>query len=178
MRARARAGWALVCVLAVLLVACTDEPEPDGDPEVETSESFGTKPDVATLLDPDRGDPPSTLHARDIVEGDGAEAVPGTVVTVHYVGARWDDGAEFDSTWEVEEPYVFELGAGRVIPGWERGIPGDGSEVPPMREGGRRMLTIPPEQAYGESGAGELIGPDETLVFVIDLLDVAEDPPS
>jgi peptidylprolyl isomerase len=92
------------------------------------------------------------------------------------VGVRWSDGGEFDSSWDSGQPLRFQLGAGQLIPGWERGVAGEGLPVDAMRVGGRRSLIIPPELAYGDRGAGGVIGPDETLVFVVDLVDV--DPPA
>lgn len=109
--------------------------------------------------------PPTALVVDDDVVGDGAEAMPGCTVTVHYVGVSWSTGRQFDASWDRSEPFRFGLGSGQVIRGWDHGIAG-------MRVGGRRTLTIPPELAYGSDGAGGVIGPDETLVFVVDLLDV------
>ncbi len=97
--------------------------------------------------------------------GDGPEAVPGAVVTVHYVGVAWSDGGQFDASWERGEPFGFRLGAGQVIGGWDQGVAG-------MRVGGRRRLTIPPHLGYGDAGAGGVIRGGETLVFVVDLLGV------
>ncbi|HSI81377.1 MAG TPA: FKBP-type peptidyl-prolyl cis-trans isomerase [Solirubrobacterales bacterium] len=90
---------------------------------------------------------------------------PGDLVSVHYVGALHSDGSEFDAPWDRGEPFAFQLGAGKVIPGWDEGVAG-------MRVGGRRQLVIPPDKAYGRQGSGP-IGPNETLVFVVDLLDVS-----
>lgn len=129
-----------------------------------------TKPDVGALLADGRGDPPSTLAADDVVVGDGAEATAGSAVSVHYVGVSWASGEQFDASWDRGQPFGFELGAGRVIAGWDQGVEG-------MRVGGRRVLTIPPDLAYGDRGAGGVIGPNETLVFVVDLLAV-ESPPT
>jgi peptidylprolyl isomerase len=109
--------------------------------------------------------PPESLQIDDDVVGDGIEAVAGSTVTVHYVGVSWSTGHQFDASWDRMEPFRFGLGAGQVIAGWDQGVAG-------MRVGGRRTLTIPPELGYGSRGAGGVIGPDETLVFVVDLLDV------
>lgn len=111
------------------------------------------------------GPPPAGLVVSDDLLGDGVEATPGATVTVHYVGVSWATGQQFDASWDRSEPFRFGLGAGQVIRGWDEGVAG-------MRVGGRRTLTIPPEMAYGSRGAGGVIGPDETLVFVVDLLDV------
>lgn len=117
-----------------------------------------TKPEIAV---PD-GAPPAELVLEDIVEGDGAEATAGAQVTVDYVGANWSDGFEFDASWNRNDTFTFRLGAGQVIAGWDQGVQG-------MRVGGRRRMTIPPNLGYGSRGAGGVIGPDETLVFVVDL---------
>ena len=110
------------------------------------------------------GDPPAGLDVVDITQGTGAEAKPGQTVRVHYVGVAFSTGEEFDASWNRGEPLEFRLGAGRVIPGWDQGLVG-------MKVGGRRQLTIPPDLAYGERGAGGVIKPGETLIFVCDLVD-------
>ncbi len=120
-----------------------------------------TKP---TVIIPE-GTPPNELTSEDLEVGTGAEAVAGQPVTVHYVGVSWSTGAEFDSSWDRGEFFSFPLGAGHVIQGWDQGVQG-------MKVGGRRRLTIPPEMGYGSRGAGGVIGPNETLVFVVDLFDV------
>ena len=90
--------------------------------------------------------------------------MPGKTLAVDYKGVRFDDGEPFDSSWSTGQPFQFILGARQVIKGWEQGLKG-------MRVGGRRELTIPPELAYGDHGQGS-IRPNETIVFVVDLLDV------
>ena len=119
------------------------------------------RPDV----DPPEGDVPTELGIDDLVVGDGAEAVAGTTVSVHYVGVSFHTGEEFDSSWNRGQPFAFALGRGQVIQGWDQGVSG-------MRVGGRRRLTIPSSLAYGERGAGGVIKPNEPLVFVVDLLAV------
>ncbi len=110
--------------------------------------------------------PPSyQLELEDIVEGDGDEAVAGTIVEVHYVGVSWKNGEQFDASWDRGSTFKFGLGKGQVIRGWDEGVAG-------MKVGGRRRITIPPDMAYGKRGAGGVIGPDETLVFVVDLVGV------
>lgn len=121
-----------------------------------------TKPKVTVPT----GAPPKKLEVKELEEGSGAEAKSGDEVTVQYVGVNYKNGKEFDSSWSRNEPFSFTLGAGEVIPGWDQGVEG-------MKVGGRRELIIPPELAYGESGAPPAIGPNETLVFVIDLLKVS-----
>lgn len=120
-----------------------------------------TKPDVSIPA----GQPPAELEVEDMEVGDGAEATAGCEVDVHYVGVSWSSGRQFDASWDRRDSFSFRLGSGQVISGWDRGVAG-------MRVGGRRRLTIPPELAYGSRGAGGVIGPDETLVFVVDLLGV------
>ena len=109
--------------------------------------------------------PPADIVIDDIVVGDGAEATHGRDVEVHYVGVAWSNGRQFDASWDRGDTFSFRLGAGQVIEGWDRGVQG-------MRVGGQRRLTLPPQLAYGSRGAGGVIGPDETLVFVVDLVDV------
>jgi peptidylprolyl isomerase len=109
--------------------------------------------------------PPSQLELDDITVGDGEEAVSGRTVEVHYVGVSWTTGRQFDASWDRGETFKFGLDKGQVIPGWDQGVAG-------MKVGGRRRITIPPELAYGKRGAGGVIAPDETLVFVVDLIGV------
>jgi peptidylprolyl isomerase len=109
------------------------------------------------------GEPPAELEITDIWEGNGAEANPGDLVQVHYVGVAYSTGEEFDASWNRGDPLQFELGAGHVIAGWDQGVQG-------MKVGGRRQLIIPPDLAYGDRGAGTSIAPGETLIFVCDLV--------
>ena len=113
----------------------------------------------------------TTLQTTDLKEGTGATAVSGRPVSVHYTGWLYSEtapdhkGSKFDSSLDRGQPFQFALGAGQVIPGWDQGVTG-------MKVGGRRELVIPPDLAYGGQGSPPAIGPDATLVFVIDLLDV------
>ena len=109
------------------------------------------------------GEPPAELQITDVWEGNGAAANPGDTVQVHYVGVAYSTGEEFDASWNRGDPLQFELGAGRVIQGWDQGLQG-------MKVGGRRQLIIPPAMAYGDRGAGTAIAPGETLIFVCDLV--------
>jgi peptidylprolyl isomerase len=111
------------------------------------------------------GPAPKKLEQKEIVEGTGAEAKAGDEVTVQYVGVGYTSKEEFDSSWSRSEPFTFTLGAGEVIPGWDQGVAG-------MKVGGRRELTIPANLAYGPTGSPPVIGPNETLIFVVDLLAV------
>lgn len=121
--------------------------------------------DTKPKIEKPAGPPPRKLETVDLVEGEGDEAKAGDEVTVQYVGVNYKTGKEFDASWDRGEPLTFTLGAGRVIAGWEQGVAG-------MKEGGRRELVIPPDLGYGESGAPPAIPPNETLVFVVDLLEV------
>jgi peptidylprolyl isomerase len=111
------------------------------------------------------GPPPTDLTITDLTVGDGVEAGPGDQVRVHYVGVAFSTGEEFDASYNRGEPLAFPLGAGRVIAGWDQGVAG-------MKVGGRRQLVIPPHLGYGDRGAGGVIKPGETLIFVVDLVDV------
>ena len=111
---------------------------------------------------------PSGLQYEDAVVGEGAEATKGKQVAVHYTGWLYNDGvqgAKFDSSRDRNDPFIFGLGMGMVIQGWDEGVQG-------MKVGGRRTLVIPPHQAYGSRGAPGAIAPNETLIFTVDLMDV------
>ncbi len=120
------------------------------------------KPEVSVPLNT----PPSyRLETDDLIAGEGDEAVSGRNVEVHYVGVAWKTGRQFDASWDRGSTFRFRLGKGQVIAGWDQGVLG-------MKVGGRRRITVPPMLAYGKRGAGGAIGPDETLVFVVDLIAV------
>ena len=119
------------------------------------------KPEI-DFFDPE---PPTDLVITDVTEGDGAEAAAGNTVSVHYVGVAHSTGEEFDASYNRGEPLQFRLGIGQVISGWDTGVQG-------MKVGGRRQLVIPPHLGYGDRGAGGVIKPGETLIFVVDLLEV------
>lgn len=120
-----------------------------------------TKPDITIP----EGNPPADFVIEDIVVGTGAEATSGSHIEVHYAGVAWSTQREFDASWNRNETFEFRLGAGQVIAGWDQGFAG-------MKVGGRRRLTIPPHMGYGSQGAGGVIKGGETLVFVVDLLNV------
>ncbi|MCG7425434.1 FKBP-type peptidyl-prolyl cis-trans isomerase [Kocuria rhizophila] len=120
-----------------------------------------SKPEVDFPQDP----VPTELRIVDEIQGAGKEATPGATVSCHYVGVTYSGGEEFDASWNRGEPLDFTVGIGQVIQGWDQGLLG-------MKVGGRRRLEIPSEMAYGKRGAGAQIGPDEALIFVVDLLDV------
>jgi peptidylprolyl isomerase len=120
-----------------------------------------TKPEI----DVPEGSAPADLVVEDVKEGDGQEARPGDTISAHYVGVAHSTGEEFDASWNRGAPLDFRLGVGQVIKGWDDGIVG-------MKVGGRRKLTIPSHLGYGDRGAGAAIKPGETLIFVVDLVDV------
>jgi len=132
-------------------------------PPVEVDNSnVNTKP---VVLVPEE-DAPTELVSEDLVLGSGPEAAAGDFLIMQYVGVAYSTGVEFDASWDRGQPFTFRLGQGQVIQGWDEGIAG-------MAAGGRRLLTIPPDQAYGESGSGSgSIGPNETLIFMVDLVGV------
>ena len=109
--------------------------------------------------------PPADLEVTEVTEGEGKEATSGSTVVVHYVGVAHSTGEEFDASYNRGEPLSFRLGVGQVIAGWDQGVTG-------MKVGGRRKLVIPPHLGYGDRGAGGVIKPGETLIFVVDLVDV------
>jgi peptidylprolyl isomerase len=128
---------------------------------VEGADDLSAKPNVSVETN---AAPPSQLVSEDLVEGSGAEIGHGDNADVQYVGVSWSTGREFDSSWDRgARPFSFPVGAGRVIAGWDQGVQG-------MRAGGRRLLVIPPDMGYGDRGAGGVIAPGETLVFVVDAL--------
>ena len=148
----------VAAVTAVIVVVATGgDDSSSSSSDVDTS----TKPTVEV---PD-GPPPKTLEVNDIVQGDGPAAAPGDTLTMQYVGVNYSDGKQFDASWDNGQPFTFQLGSGQVIPGWDQGIAG-------MKVGGRRELIVPPDLGYGAQGSPPVIKPNETLVFVVDLLDV------
>ncbi|HEX8073378.1 MAG TPA: FKBP-type peptidyl-prolyl cis-trans isomerase [Thermoleophilaceae bacterium] len=176
--------------MALSLAACGDSKTktadiPSGEPSSSASTATITTPTKTEPSKPGRvahganeknleqkpkipkptGDPPTELKKVDIVKGDGPVARKGQSVTVQYVGVAWSTGEEFDASWGKGEPFKFKLGQGMVIPGWDEGVVG-------MRVGGRRQLQIPSELAYGAQGSPPSIGPNEALVFDVDLLKV------
>ena len=151
-------------IVAVVIVLATGGDDDDGGSSAtgtDQSADLEKKPEIEV---PD-GEPPTELETEDIVVGDGPEAKTGDTVSMQYVGVNYSNGKEFDASWDRGEPFTFQLGSGQVIPGWDEGIPG-------MKVGGRRELIIPPDLAYGEAGSPPSIGPNETLIFVVDLTDV------
>ena len=169
----------LACLfLAVFAAACGDDEKEAGTPEAAATETPTPEPAAAGEVDVEgiskdltekpsiaqpSGEPPTELQSVDIVKGKGKAAKAGDTVSVQYVGNAWSTGAQFDASWDRgSEPFAFPLGAGQVIPGWDQGVVG-------MKKGGRRLLVIPPDLAYGAQSPSPDIGPNETLIFVVDL---------
>jgi FKBP-type peptidyl-prolyl cis-trans isomerase len=141
--------------------ACESRP-----PTAEPDAALSTDLAVAPVVPPTDDAPPCGLVISDIVVGTGPEAVAGTTVALKYVGAFYGTGEEFDSSWSrgAEETLPVVVGAGQVIPGFEQAISG-------MNVGGRRLVTIPSDLAYGPQGQGPIPG-GATLTFVLDLVEV------
>ena len=108
------------------------------------------------------GTPPAELTTKDIIVGTGAEVLPTSTLTVHYYLMAWSTGKVIESSW-VGQPATFPLA--QVVEGWQKGLPG-------AKVGGRRLLVLPPSMGYGAAGAGP-IGPNETLIFVVDIIGVS-----
>jgi len=151
---------ALIAVSALLLTGCGDKKvstAADNLPTVTTNQ--GEAPTIGAPT----GTAPTTLVTKDIIVGTGAEALPTSTMTVHYTLMTWSNGQLIESSWTSGSPATFPLA--NVIIGWQQGIPG-------MKVGGRRLLVIPPDLGYGAQGGGP-IGPNETLIFVVDAIGVA-----
>jgi peptidylprolyl isomerase len=151
---------AVLAVSALLLTGCGDKKvsaAADNLPTVTTNQ--GEAPTIGAPT----GNPPTTLVTKDIIVGSGAEALPTSTMTVYYTLMTWSNGKLIESSWTSGSPATFPLA--NVIVGWQQGIPG-------MKVGGRRLLVIPPDLGYGAQGGGP-IGPNETLIFVVDAIGVA-----
>ena len=151
---------AVLAVSALLLTGCGDKKvsaATDNLPTVTTNQ--GEAPTIGAPT----GNAPTTLVTKDIIVGSGAEALPTSTMTVHYTLMAWSTGKVVESSWSGGSPATFPLA--NVIVGWQQGIPG-------MKVGGRRLLVIPPDLGYGAQGGGP-IGPNETLIFVVDAIGVA-----
>jgi peptidylprolyl isomerase len=163
----------LVLVLAALaLVGCGDDKEKPAAAPKATAAPTTAAPAISKDLDSEpqipqpSGDPPPKLVVKDIVKGKGKPVKPGQLASVQYTGVSWSTGQKFDASWDRgAQPFQFPLGQGQVIPGWDQGVKG-------MRVGGRRELIIPPDLAYGPQGQPPTIGPNETLIFVVDLVKI------
>lgn len=136
------------------LAACTDD-------DITVGGAPGSKP---TITVPDTCSPPKELLTKDLVVGTGPEVTPGVTMQTHYDLVTWSDKQELDSSWSRGAPFPLEnVGRAQVIDGWNEGLIG-------MKQGGRRLLIVPPDKGYGQGGNG--IKPGETLVFVVDAVEV------
>jgi peptidylprolyl isomerase len=153
----------LLAALLLVLTACgsagSDASPTAGASGVTVSTDTSAKPEIEVP----EGDAPTELVVETVVEGDGPEVASGDLVVVDYVGVLWDDGTEFDASWEGEAPSTFPVGTGGVIEGWDQGLVGQTVDS-------RVLLVVPPDLAYGEEGSGN-IPADATLVFAVDIRD-------
>jgi len=153
----------VMVVLALVVAGCTkDSKGPESSTEVDSSTAVSVSLSDDSEIGEKMTNPDFTID--DIAVGEGAEAVAGKIISVHYTGTLVD-GTKFDSSVDRGVPFEFMLGAGQVIEGWDKGFAG-------MKVGGKRKLTIPPEMGYGEYGAGGVIPPNATLIFDVELLGV------
>jgi len=159
-RRNSKRSLTFLAVASLAFTACGGDAEPIGsitltsDPADDTGE-----PEVAIPAEL-----PTELVITDITEGTGEAAKDGDTVYVYYVGVLTKDGTRFDGNFG-QDPFPVTLGLGMVIPGWDQGLVG-------TKAGGRRQLDIPPDLAYGEQGAGEAIGPNQSLSFVVDVVGI------
>jgi len=172
----------LLLILLLPLAACGGDDDEGGEPAANTTSSKTSEEpspsaqrealedtSVKPVIPKPTGSPPRRLEKEDIVKGKGPPAKNGDTVVVQYVGVSFSNGEEFDASWDRGQPFPVQLGTGSVIEGWEKGLIG-------IRKGGRRMLTIPPELGYGREGYPPAIAPNETLVFVIDAVEIQRGP--
>ena len=153
----------LTAVIAMSLVLLTGCGEKEVSSSADNLPTVTTNQGEAPTIGAPSGDAPTTLVTKDIIVGSGAEALPTSTMTVHYTLMTWSNGVLVESSWTSGSPATFPLA--NVIVGWQQGIPG-------MKVGGRRLLVIPPDLGYGAQGGGP-IGPNETLIFVVDAIGVA-----
>ena len=146
-------GAVITVAIALSISACTKKNESN------------TSTDAASQVKSGQPAATESVTSEELKAGTGAEATNGKTVSVHYTGTLASDGKKFDSSLDRGQPFKFVLGAGQVIRGWDMGLLG-------MKVGGKRKLTIPASLAYGERGAGNVIPPNATLVFEVELLDV------
>ena len=161
---------ALLAIAAIALAGCGGKKAREGGGGGSQGVPGLTLPpqdsdiNVKPVIPKPTGNPPKALQVRDVLQGTRTAAETGDTLSVQYVGVAWSSGRQFDSSWDRpgKKPFVFKLSAGQVIPGWDQGLVG-------MRVRGRRELVVPPDLAYGAQGQPPAIGPNETLIFVIDL---------
>ena len=155
----------LTLCAALAIAGCGDDSDSSSTADGNTASAADAAERTEPKVELPKGAPPKRLEVHDLIKGSGPAAAPGDVISVQYVGVDYETGKQFDASWDHGQPFSFQLGGGQVIPGWDKGLDG-------MRVGGQRELVIPPELAYGRAGQPPAIGPDATLVFVIDLLGI------
>ena len=154
---------AIVIFLSLGLSGCSQQDVSADDSAAAASDAAATAKEQSAGV--------TELQITDVVKGEGAAANAGQDVVVHYTGWLYqpgepeNKGKKFDSSLDRGQPFVFPLGGGRVIQGWDQGVAG-------MQVGGKRLLIIPPEMGYGANGAGGVIPPNATLIFEVDLLEI------
>jgi FKBP-type peptidyl-prolyl cis-trans isomerase len=154
---------ALASTKSTLKVRKATDPLPPQSNITGVSTDLSKKPAVPKAT----GTAPTQLAGTDVVTGTGATAENGDTVSVQYVGTLFNGGKQFDASWDRKQPFSFTLGAGNVIQGWDQGVPG-------MKVGGRRVLVIPADLAYGATGSPPSIPANAPLVFVVDLKKVTK----
>ena len=155
-------------VLAVAAIAFASFTTLGGKDDVSSQSSAGlpavtANAGEAPTITPPTGAAPASLQTQDIIVGTGAEVKATSTLTVHYTLMTWSNGQIIESSWSGGQPATFPLSG--VITGWQEGLPG-------AKVGGRRLLVIPPDKGYGPNGSGP-IGPNETLIFVVDIVAVS-----
>jgi peptidylprolyl isomerase len=153
----------LAVVLAFSLVLLTGCGENEMSATADNLPTVTTNMGEAPTIGAPSGTPPTTLESKDIVVGTGAEVSSTSTITFHYTLMTWSNGALIESSWNSGTPATYPLA--ELIVGWQQGIPG-------MKVGGRRLLVVPPDLGYGAQGSGP-VGPNETLVFVMDIVSVS-----
>ena len=155
---------AIIALSIASLTACADK---SADTSTENAApglpSVTANAGEAPTISAPTGTPPTTLQTSDIIVGTGTEVVATSTLTVHYTLMSWSNGAIVESSWSSGQPATFPLSG--VIAGWQQGLPG-------AKVGGRRLLVIPADLGYGPNGSGP-IGPNETLIFVVDIIGVS-----
>jgi FKBP-type peptidyl-prolyl cis-trans isomerase FkpA len=159
---KALIGLVLASSTVLSLSACENK-NAQTNPANTASTANAASPSGAEMLSGVRN--VSGIRIEDVKEGDGRQAKKGDSVSVNYLGTLASNGKKFDSSYDRNEPITFKLGSGQVIEGWEKGIEG-------MKVGGKRVLTIPPDKAYGPDGYPPVIPPNATLKFEVELVDV------
>lgn len=154
-------NFIIILIIALIVSACSKK---STNTENTTQKSKQISLENQNKSKAEETSPAMKLKIEDLKLGNGKEAKKDDQLRVHYVGYL-SNGTKFDSSYDFGRPFSFQLGAGKVIKGWEEGLSG-------MKEGGKRKLTIPPDLAYGSRGAGALIPPDATLIFEVELLKV------